>query len=371
MQRVIPKLLTWYAENYRKLPWRETKNPYLIWVSEIILQQTRVDQGMQYYFNFIDKYPKINDLASAPEEDVLKTWQGLGYYARARNLHKAAKWVCEVYNGHFPDTFEGILQLPGVGDYTASAIASFAYDLPHAAIDGNVKRVTSRFWGMETPIDSNVFVKQVKALLSDVIPHNDPGTFNQAMIELGAMVCKPTQPDCENCPLQSECAAFLQKKTHLLPIVGGKTKVKPARLDYFYLRHQNQTLMYRRESSGIWGGLFEFPLLQGWESASEKEVLDIENYLNQQNWIFSRSEFEHKLSHRNIQGVFWQIGLPKEFTGDVQWAYEQFYQSMCLIFNLQKDSPIELTSPEKLKITNIDEINALPLHKLLLKFVNS
>ncbi len=371
MKRVIPKLLTWYAENYRKLPWRETKNPYFIWISEIILQQTRVDQGMQYYFNFIDKYPKINDLAAAPEDDVLKTWQGLGYYARARNLHKAAKWVCELQNGHFPTTFEGILQLPGVGDYTASAIASFAYNLPHAAVDGNVKRVSSRFWGMEIPIDSSTFVKQAKALLSDVIPHDQPATFNQAMIELGAMVCKPTQPDCENCPLQSECAAFLQKKTHLLPVVGAKTKVRQVRLDYFCLNGSGETLLYQRPTSGIWGGLYEFPLLQVGEIASESDLTAIENLLNSRNWSFSRKEFEHKLSHRNIQGVFWEVKLPPDFKGNVEHAYRLLHKAVLGVVVGNNDSSIEFTSPEKLKITHISEINRVPLHKLMLKFVNS
>lgn len=375
MQRVIPKLLTWYAENYRKLPWRETKNPYFIWISEIILQQTRVDQGMQYYFDFIDKYPKINDLAAAPEEQVLKTWQGLGYYARARNLHKAAKWVCDVHNGQFPDTFESILELPGVGDYTASAIASFAYNLPHAAVDGNVKRVSSRFWGIELPIDSNTFFKQIKSLLTDVIPQNEPGNFNQAMIELGATVCKPTQPDCESCPLQSECAAFLQKKTHLLPIAASKTKVKNVRLDYFFIDHREESLLYQRSSNGIWGGLYEFPVLQGLEEFSKEEMsafyLSLEHLFAEHGFIWSCHEFEHKLSHRQIQAVFWQMKIPLRYAQDALGCYRDLYDKINLIMNKQDAKGADLTSPEKLKITNIHEINRLPLHKLMSKFVNS
>lgn len=375
MQRVIPKLLTWYAENYRKLPWRETKNPYFIWISEIILQQTRVDQGMQYYFDFIDKYPKINDLASAPEDDVLKTWQGLGYYARARNLHKAAKWVCDVHNGQFPTTFESILELPGVGDYTASAIASFAFNLPHAAVDGNVKRVSSRFWGMELPIDSNAFFKQSKALLSEVIPTDQPGNFNQAMIELGATVCKPTQPDCENCPLQSECAAFLQKKTHLLPISATKTKVKNLRLDYFFFDKQGDSLLYQRPSQGIWGGLFEFPVLQGLDGLSSNDKAMVYSKLEQlfrdRDYTWTCQEFEHKLSHRLISAVFWHVKLPVSDSLSVLENYQDFFEGITLILNLLNIHEAGLTSPEKLKITNIHEINQFPLHKLLLKFVNS
>lgn len=375
MQRVIPKLLTWYAENYRKLPWRETKNPYFIWISEIILQQTRVDQGMQYYFDFIDKYPKINDLAEAPEEQVLKTWQGLGYYARARNLHKAAKWVCDVHNGQFPDTFESILELPGVGDYTASAIASFAYSLPHAAVDGNVKRVSSRFWGIELPIDNSTFLKQTKSLLTEVIPHDQPGNFNQAMIELGATVCKPTQPDCENCPLQSECSAFLQKKTHLLPIAAAKTKVQPVRLDYFFLDHRGETLLYQRPSQGIWGGLYEFPVLQGTEVDTEGEsalkYTELERWFRTNNFLWDSKAFEHKLSHRLIKAVFWQVKIPLQESKDVIECYRDLFESISLILNKPDMEKADLTSPEKLKITNIHEINLLPLHKLMSKFVNS
>lgn len=375
MQRVIPKLLTWYAENYRKLPWRETKNPYFIWISEIILQQTRVDQGMQYYFDFIDKYPKINDLAQAPEEHVLKTWQGLGYYARARNLHKAAKWVCEVHNGQFPDTFESIMELPGVGDYTASAIASFAYNLPHAAVDGNVKRVSSRFWGIELPIDNPTFLKQTKSLLTEFIPHDQPGNFNQAMIELGATVCKPTQPDCENCPLQTECSAFLQKKTHVLPIAAAKTKVQHVRLDYFYLEHRGETLLYQRPSHGIWGGLYEFPVLQGLEKQPKMKtsalISSLEDLFEKLGFTWTCHEFEHKLSHRLITAVFWQVKIPTHVSKDVLECYQGLCDSISMIFNNQEVIGADLTSPEKLKITNIHEINQLPLHKLLLKFVNS
>jgi len=330
---------------------------------------------MQYYFDFIDKYPKINDLAHAPEEQVLKTWQGLGYYARARNLHKAAKWVCDVHNGQFPDTFESILELPGVGDYTASAIASFAYNLPHAAVDGNVKRVSSRFWGIELPIDSGAFLKQIKSLLTEVIPQNEPGNFNQAMIELGATVCKPTQPDCENCPLQSECAAFLQKKTQILPIAASKTKVKNVRLDYFFFDHKGESLLYQRPSNGIWGGLYEFPVLQGLEDSTKEEKLAIysslEHLFIKHGFTWACQEFEHKLSHRQIQAVFWNVKIPLETSENVWELYRVLFDSISLIFNNQSVKGADLTSPEKLKITNIHEINLLPLHKLLMKFVNS
>ncbi len=225
-ERVIPKLLTWYELEKRELPWRDTLNPYYIWVSEIILQQTRVNQGLPYYFKFVDKFPKIYDLAVADEEEVLKIWQGLGYYSRARNMQKAANVVINDLDGKFPENFTSIKKLPGVGDYTAAAIASFAFEEPVPVVDGNVKRVFARFLGIHENIQSGKFQTAVFAHLSEVIPKRKPSIFNQAMMELGALVCTPKKPDCENCPIAEYCIAKSKNLQNELPVIIKKTKVQ-------------------------------------------------------------------------------------------------------------------------------------------------
>ncbi len=326
MQRVIPKLLTWYRENYRQLPWRETQNPYHIWVSEIILQQTRVEQGLSYYYRFIDKFPEIHDLAYANEAEILKVWQGLGYYARARNMQKAAKMILSDFNGVFPSNYTEILQLPGVGNYTAAAIASFAFKIPVAAIDGNVKRVISRFIGIDTPIDKAAFLKLTQLYLDEQIPPSDPDIFNQAMIELGAMVCTPTQPKCSSCALLEECYAARETKQNLYPVVTKKQKATHWAINYALVENAGEILLVKRESKGIWGGLHEFPQL------SEKHPLETEQKI---------AEFEHKLSHKNITAN---------------------------LFKVNSDSHLSLENQEVVWV-KLENINFFPMHKLMLKFV--
>ena len=220
------KLLTWYQEFGRKLPWRGIDNPYHIWLSEIILQQTRIEQGRSYYEHFVKEYPTVIDLARASEEKVLKSWQGLGYYSRARNLHAAAQYVADQLDGHFPDTYEGILALKGVGKYTAAAIASFAYRLPYPVIDGNVYRLVSRLYGIYTPIGTDQAYREFERLLLNLIDKERPDLFNQAIMDFGSIYCKPTGCDCENCIFSQECVAFRDGKVELLPVRSQKIAIK-------------------------------------------------------------------------------------------------------------------------------------------------
>jgi A/G-specific adenine glycosylase len=296
----------WYRQNKRNLPWRETKNPYLIWLSEVILQQTRVEQGKSYYLKFVNEYPKINDLANANEQDVLNLWQGLGYYSRARNLHFAAKQVVKDFNSVFPSTFDEIKGLKGVGDYTASAIASFAFDLPHAVVDGNVYRVLARYYADDTPIDTSQGQKLFKAYAQDLIDSEYPAEFNQAIMELGATVCTPKNPDCENCPVSEQCAAFLKNNPLNFPVKAKKTKVTNKYFNYF-VGSSEQFQIEKREGKGIWQNMFQLPLIESNKKLSLKEV----QRLTEEKWSIGTlekiTEYKHILSHQKIHATFWKI----------------------------------------------------------------
>lgn len=256
------RLMLWFAQNHRPLPWKGEKDPYKIWLSEIILQQTRVEQGLPYYQRFIARYPHIRDLAAAPEDELLKLWEGLGYYSRARNLHATAKYIAFERNGIFPDTFEALRSLKGVGDYTAAAIASFAFNLPYAVLDGNVFRVIARFFGIETPVNAPEAKKEFAAIAQQLLDPDRPGDFNQAMMDFGATHCTPQQPGCPLCPLQTECVAFRTGKAGVLPV---KTKA-PARKERFFIylviNYHENTLLKKRVEKDIWRNLYEFPLLE-------------------------------------------------------------------------------------------------------------
>ena len=219
-------LVYWYLQNKRELPWRKSKDPYLVWLSEIILQQTRIAQGMSYFLKFADAFPTVHDLANADESTVLKLWQGLGYYSRARNLHFSAKYISSELKGDFPKTYKEIIKLKGVGDYTASAIASICFDEPTAVVDGNVYRVLARYYGISTPINSTKGIKEFKALAQSVIDESQPGVFNQAIMDFGSLQCKPQNPDCDSCPLSSSCVAFEKKTIQELPVKEKKIKIK-------------------------------------------------------------------------------------------------------------------------------------------------
>ncbi len=256
----VQQLLSWYAANGRDLPWRHTKDPYAIWLSEIILQQTRIAQGMAYWERFMAQYPTVHDLAAASEDEVLRLWQGLGYYSRARNLHKAAGQIVAL--GHFPDTLEEIRRLKGVGDYTAAAIAAFAFDLPAAAVDGNFYRVLSRVYGIDTPINSTEGKKEFQELAQEMI--TSP-TFNSAMMDFGAMQCTPKSPACSSCPLGEECVALRQGRVDELPVKLRNTKVKTRQLTYVCMRCKGQIAVRQRGAGDIWQGLWEYVLFENRE----------------------------------------------------------------------------------------------------------
>ncbi len=344
MQNVIPNLLTWYQQFHRKLPWRENVTPYQIWISEIILQQTRVDQGGGYFLKFVEKFPDISSLASASESEILKIWQGLGYYARARNLHFAAKQVIEKFNGELPNDYEKLKSLKGVGEYTAAAIASFAFKLPHAAVDGNVKRVSARFFGIDLPISSPKFYKTVQQLLDVEIVHTQPDIFNQAMIELGAMVCTPANPNCAQCPLNSECFANAYSQQSHLPVVVPKNKPVKKYFHYFVIEQNNKIALMLRPSSGIWGGLYEYPNCED-KQLTEMPLEFLESMgINSKDFnISSHSDFKHLLTHQTIFARCWHLS----------------------------PIPNNIVISKSCILVNISEIRNFPMHKLMLKMLNN
>lgn len=256
------RLVGWYREHRRHLPWRESDDPYRIWISEIILQQTRVAQGLDYYLRFTARFPDVAALAAAEEDEVLKYWQGLGYYSRARNLHAAAKTIVERFGGRFPSRYEDVRSLKGIGDYTAAAIVSFAWNEPYPVVDGNVYRVLSRLYALDTPIDTGKGKKQFAALAGLLLDRRDPGLHNQAIMELGALQCLPRDPDCTTCPLASSCAAYAAGKVEAYPVKQHKTKTRDRFFHYLHIIYKGNTWLHRREGKDIWKGLYEFPLIE-------------------------------------------------------------------------------------------------------------
>lgn len=253
-------LLEWYQQNGRELPWRSTCDPYAIWLSEIILQQTRVQQGWAYWERFMERWPTVEQLAAASEDEVLRLWQGLGYYSRARNLHTAARQIVEM--GGFPASYEQIRSLKGVGDYTAAAIASLAFNLPEAVVDGNVYRVLSRHFGIDTPINTTQGKKEFTALARQLLPAPKAAAYNQAIMDFGAIQCTPQSPRCDQCPLQESCVAFREGRVEMLPVKLRKLEVKERRLAYVYIRCNGETAIRRRGAGDIWQGLWEFLLVK-------------------------------------------------------------------------------------------------------------
>ena len=306
-------LSQWYAINKRDLPWRSTVNPYYIWLSEIILQQTRVDQGLPYYLKFIDAFPAVEDLANADEDLVLKLWQGLGYYSRARNLQFSAKLILSEFGGNFPDNHADILKLKGVGSYTAAAISSFSFGLPFAVLDGNVIRVLSRVFGIQTPFDTTAGKKQFQKLAQELLDKKNPAEYNQAIMEFGALQCVPKSPKCNDCPIVNDCIAFNTNTVSLLPVKSKKLKVKSRFLHFLVVNKNNEVLIGKR-NSGIWQGLYEFPFLEFDENLNEKSVLKSPLWINffkdSVKQISSISEeYIHKLSHQKIHAKFWEIDV--------------------------------------------------------------
>ncbi|WP_034886950.1 A/G-specific adenine glycosylase [Gillisia sp. Hel_I_29] len=312
---VFHKSLTyWYLNNKRELPWRETSDPYCIWLSEIMLQQTRIEQGLPYYLAFTSAYPTVFDLAKASEEDVLKLWQGLGYYSRARNLHTTAKHVAFDLNGVFPKSYESLLKLKGVGDYTASAIASISYNEPAAVVDGNVYRVLARYFDIDTPINSSSGIKEFKQLAQELLDKEDPATYNQAIMEFGALQCKPQSPLCTSCPLSDSCLALQNNRIAELPVKIKKTKIKKRYFNYLVFQSsENKTLLEKRTGKGIWEGLYQFPLI---ETEGLKEASEIESHMEFSEFskneplgvtLYNDAPIVHKLSHQHIYTRFWIV----------------------------------------------------------------
>ena len=303
----------WYRQNKRDLPWRNTKNPYFIWLSEIILQQTRVVQGTEYYLKFIKNYPTVKDLAQAKEQEILNDWQGLGYYSRARNLHSAAKQIMDKHNGQFPSKYEDIKNLKGVGDYTSAAIASFAFDLPHAVVDGNVFRLLSRYFADDTPIDSSAGKKRFTTYANELKFDSEIGDFNQAIMEMGAIVCAPKKPNCLFCPLATSCKSNELQTQLSYPVKKKKTKVTTRYLNYLVLDEPSY-LIKKREGKGIWENMFEFPCIETDSEALPEEI----KVKARKKFDLSVSETpivkdKHILSHQKLLVTFWLVsGNPKD-----------------------------------------------------------
>jgi A/G-specific adenine glycosylase len=297
----------WYHQNKRDLPWRTTKSAYVIWLSEIILQQTRVDQGLPYFEKFVNHYPSVYELANAEEQNILNDWQGLGYYSRARNLHKTAKEVVEIYHGKFPVTYSELLKLTGIGPYTAAAIASFAFDEAKAVVDGNVYRVLSRVYDIDEAIDSTQGKKTFELLANELIDKKEPAIYNQAIMEFGALQCVPVNPNCDVCPLQFQCLAFKNKTIAQRPVKSKKTKVTARHFVYLIELAANKTIrIEKREGKGIWQNLYQFPLIE-FDSPDEKR-----NFLAALDSEFISQEYKHILSHQQLFAHFAVVEPSKE-----------------------------------------------------------
>lgn len=310
------RILDWYQRHKRELPWRKTRDPYLVWLSEILLQQTRVAQGLPYYERFAARFPTVSDLAAATEGEVLKLWQGLGYYSRARNLHATARRVVAEYGGHFPPAYDELLKLKGIGPYTAAAIASICFGQPHPVVDGNVYRVLSRYFGVELPVNSTEGSRYFARLAEEVLDRDQPGEFNQALMEFGALQCTPQSPDCPACPLSESCEALARGLVSELP---RKMPGKKARKRFFnYLMPVDsdfRTRLLRREG-GIWEGLFEFPLIESGEVITEGALrkLMANGPFSDLSTAESVSRFNpeplvHKLTHQHLLITFWILRL--------------------------------------------------------------
>ena len=272
-------LIHWYLANCRDLPWRHTRDPYLIWVSEIILQQTQVAQGLDYYLRFVAQFPDVQTLAAAPIDQVLKVWQGLGYYSRARHLHASAQQIMQKFGGKFPKNHAKVLSLAGVGRYTAAAICSFAYGQPYAAVDGNGYRVLARYFGLDVPTDTAAGQRQFFQLANEVLSPTQPALHNQALIEFGALHCTPTAPHCYDCPLAASCDALATNRVGTLPRKQGKTQVRNRYFNYIFAVSDGKTLLHQRAAGDIWQGLYEFPLIETAEDFAIEKILASDVFL--------------------------------------------------------------------------------------------
>ena len=344
---ISKNLIKWYKENKRDLPWRETNNPYIIWISEIILQQTRVDQGLPYFFRFIERFPDIKSLAEAEEEEVLKLWQGLGYYSRARNLHFAAKEIYRKHNSIFPSNYENIRSLKGIGNYTAAAIASFAYKLPFAVVDGNVIRVITRLFGIETLVDTTIGCNLVNEIAQSLLPRKESDLYNQGIMELGALICTPNNPQCSVCPLAGFCIAYKTNSPQSFPVKSKIKRVSSRYFNYLFIKNQDKTYLQKRTSNDIWKNLYEFPLIETSEDIELSQLtassLFKQLFRNAEVVINLDYKTKHILTHRRIFATFYKIEVIS------------FDKNM-----VSKNHWIEIS---------MDDISAYPVSRLMLKYL--
>ncbi|KJJ87999.1 adenine glycosylase [Prevotella intermedia ZT] len=303
-------ILNWYAINGRELPWRQTTNPYAIWLSEVIMQQTRIAQGTAYWERFMKRWPNVHELAKATEDEVLREWQGLGYYSRARNLHKAAQQIVDL--GRFPHTYKELIQLKGIGEYTAAAISSISFAEPVAVVDGNVYRVLARYFGIDTPIDSTEGKKVFKAMAQEYLPKEAPAAYNQGLMDFGAIQCTPTSPNCEVCPLIDTCFAANNNKVADLPVKAKKTKQRERHFSFIYIRYNGETAIRRRGAGDIWQGLWELPTKELLGNAIENATLIKKNV-------------KHILTHQIIFADFYllETDTPPTLPADYIWIKER------------------------------------------------
>ncbi|MGJ8745236.1 A/G-specific adenine glycosylase [Polaribacter sp.] len=332
-------LIYWYLQNNRELPWRKTNNPYFIWLSEIMLQQTRVAQGLAYYVKFTEAFPTVFHLAKADESTVLKMWQGLGYYSRARNLHFTAKEIANNLNGEFPSTYKEMLKLKGIGDYTASAIASICFNEPTAVVDGNVYRVLSRYFGIKTPINSSAGIKEFKTLAQSLIDKKQPGTYNQALMDFGALHCKPQNPLCTTCPFSGSCVALEKKLIKEIPVKEKKLKVRKRYFNYLVMvTDDKKTILSERKGKGIWQGLYQFPLLESETIINQKDLMASDKFkalFPKQTTIslYNSKEIVHKLSHQHLYTQFWIVETSNSDKATINWSEINKFPVPVLIAN--------------------------------------
>lgn len=311
-------LVNWYKEHRRDLPWRRSSDPYIIWISEIILQQTRVAQGLDYFNRFVARFPDVRALAVASEDEVLRYWQGLGYYSRARNLLEAARTICRDFDGIFPRTYNEVRSLKGIGDYTAAAIVSFAYDLPYPVLDGNVYRVLARLFALSTPIDSAQGKKEFAELAGLLLDKEHPGLHNQAIMELGALQCVPRQPDCSLCPLMDRCMAYAAGEVSAYPVKQQKLKTRPRYFHYLHIVCGNNTYIQRREGKDIWQGLYQLPLIETDTPADFSELQQTDAFrrllsdCGRMEISVVLRDIKHVLSHQTLYASFYYIKVERE-----------------------------------------------------------
>lgn len=342
MNQFAQQILLWYKEHKRDLPWRNISDPYKIWVSEIILQQTRIAQGYDYYLRFIKAFPTVKALAEATEDEVLRMWQGLGYYSRARNMHSASVMIMNEHEGVFPEEYNKVRALKGIGDYTAAAICSFAYNLPYAVVDGNVYRVLSRFFGITQPIDTTDGKKYFARFAKELLPTTNSADYNQGLMDFGAMQCIPLSPNCAQCVLNETCFALHEDKVTLLPVKSKKIKVRERYFSYVKVVHSNKCFLHRRIANDIWKGLYEFPLFETDHQPDDNEIMQHEWFLSlptKGTWHLIKRKYKHVLTHQVIYANYYvynldkMINAPKDFiivkTSELnQYAMPQLLQKL-------------------------------------------